>query len=177
MDISFSAGKAVTADVRHAIRSLPERLWHPLSTRSAPCTGRRTDENPRPSGRGASQRLLNVAARLTHGDRRLRLRISKTWSWRNELATAFHRLAALPSARSPDPRLQARLVPRPRANEGDVWAPVRATHTLYCPQPCFTSLCATPSSSRATGTPSACLAELLRHHGGRSVGMDSVARP
>lgn len=41
-------------------------------------------------------RLLHVAARLTHGGRRLRLRISATWPWRNELATAFHRLAALP---------------------------------------------------------------------------------
>ena len=41
-------------------------------------------------------RLLHVAARLTRGGRRLRLRISATWPWRNELATAFHRLAALP---------------------------------------------------------------------------------
>ncbi|MFC9535058.1 transposase [Streptomyces sp. NPDC056975] len=45
-------------------------------------------------------RLLHVAARLTHGGRRLRLRlrlrISATWPWRNELATAFHRIAALP---------------------------------------------------------------------------------
>lgn len=41
-------------------------------------------------------RLLHVAARLTRGGRRLRLRISATWPWKNELATAFHRLAALP---------------------------------------------------------------------------------
>ncbi|MFB7575727.1 IS1380 family transposase [Streptomyces sp. NPDC056165] len=41
-------------------------------------------------------RLLHVAARLTRGGRRLRLRISATWPWRNDLATAFHRLAALP---------------------------------------------------------------------------------
>jgi hypothetical protein len=41
-------------------------------------------------------RLLHVAARLTRGGRRLRLRISATWPWRYELATAFHRLAALP---------------------------------------------------------------------------------
>ncbi|MFF3459013.1 IS1380 family transposase [Streptomyces sp. NPDC002730] len=41
-------------------------------------------------------RLLHVAARLTRGGRRLRLRISATWPWRNELAMAFHRLAALP---------------------------------------------------------------------------------
>ncbi|MFF1691682.1 MULTISPECIES: IS1380 family transposase [unclassified Streptomyces] len=41
-------------------------------------------------------RLLHVAARLTHGGRRLHLRISATWPWRHELAAAFHRLAALP---------------------------------------------------------------------------------
>jgi hypothetical protein len=43
-------------------------------------------------------RLLHVAARLTRGGRRLRLRlrISPTWPWRHELATAVHRLAALP---------------------------------------------------------------------------------
>jgi hypothetical protein len=41
-------------------------------------------------------RLLHVAARITRGGRRLRLRISATWPWRHELATAFHRLAALP---------------------------------------------------------------------------------
>ncbi|MFE6682591.1 IS1380 family transposase [Streptomyces sp. NPDC057729] len=41
-------------------------------------------------------RLLHVAARITRGGRRLRLRISATWPWRNELTAAFHRLAALP---------------------------------------------------------------------------------
>lgn len=41
-------------------------------------------------------RLLHVAACLTRGGRRLRLRISATWPWRHELATAFNRLAALP---------------------------------------------------------------------------------
>lgn len=41
-------------------------------------------------------RLLHVAARLTRGGRCLRLRISATWPWRTELATDFHRLAALP---------------------------------------------------------------------------------
>lgn len=41
-------------------------------------------------------RLLHVAARLTRGGRRMRLRISATWPWRNELTAAFHRLAALP---------------------------------------------------------------------------------
>jgi hypothetical protein len=39
---------------------------------------------------------LHVGARLTRGGRRLRLRISATWPWRHELATAFHRLAELP---------------------------------------------------------------------------------
>ncbi|XQE78120.1 IS1380 family transposase [Streptomyces microflavus] len=41
-------------------------------------------------------RLLHVAARLACGGRRLHLRISATWPWRHELATAFNRLAALP---------------------------------------------------------------------------------
>ncbi|QCX82482.1 hypothetical protein C9F11_45540 (plasmid) [Streptomyces sp. YIM 121038] len=40
--------------------------------------------------------FLHLAARPTRSCRRLRLRISATWSWRNELADAFHRLAALP---------------------------------------------------------------------------------
>ncbi|MGW6396484.1 IS1380 family transposase [Streptomyces sp. NPDC055103] len=41
-------------------------------------------------------RILHVAARITRGGRRLRLRISTTWPWRHELTAAFHRLAALP---------------------------------------------------------------------------------
>lgn len=41
-------------------------------------------------------RILHVAARITRGGRRLRLRISANWPWRHELAAAFHRLAALP---------------------------------------------------------------------------------
>jgi hypothetical protein len=41
-------------------------------------------------------RILHVAARITRGGRRLRLRISATWPWRHTLAAAFHRLAALP---------------------------------------------------------------------------------
>ncbi|MFB7214047.1 transposase [Streptomyces sp. NPDC056255] len=40
--------------------------------------------------------LLHVAAPLTRGGRRLRLRIPAARPWRNEPATAFHRLAALP---------------------------------------------------------------------------------
>jgi hypothetical protein len=42
-------------------------------------------------------RLLHVAARLTRGQRRLRLRIDQHWPWANRLATAFARLAALPT--------------------------------------------------------------------------------
>ena len=41
-------------------------------------------------------RLLHVAARLTHGQRRLWLRIQRTWPWVRDLAAAFARLAALP---------------------------------------------------------------------------------
>jgi hypothetical protein len=41
-------------------------------------------------------RLLHVAARITHGQRRLFVRIDKTWPWRKQLAAAFARLHALP---------------------------------------------------------------------------------
>ena len=41
-------------------------------------------------------RLLHVAARLTRGQRRLWLRIQRTWPWARELAAAFARLATLP---------------------------------------------------------------------------------
>lgn len=41
-------------------------------------------------------RLLHVAARLTRGQRRLRLRIQRSWPWARDLAAAFTRLAALP---------------------------------------------------------------------------------
>ena len=41
-------------------------------------------------------RLLHVAARLTRGQRRLWLRIQRTWPWAHDLAAAFARLAALP---------------------------------------------------------------------------------
>jgi hypothetical protein len=40
-------------------------------------------------------RLLHVAARITHGGRRIYVRIAEHWPWRFELATAFARLAAL----------------------------------------------------------------------------------
>ena len=41
-------------------------------------------------------RLLHLAARLTRGQRRLRLRIQHSWPWAHALTAAFHRLAALP---------------------------------------------------------------------------------
>jgi Transposase DDE domain group 1 len=41
-------------------------------------------------------RLLHVAARITRGQRRLYVRIDKTWPWREQLATAFARLDTLP---------------------------------------------------------------------------------
>jgi hypothetical protein len=41
-------------------------------------------------------RLLHVAARITHGQRRRWLRIGEHWPWRDQLAAAFARLAALP---------------------------------------------------------------------------------
>jgi DDE family transposase len=40
-------------------------------------------------------RLLHVAARLTHGQRRRWLRIQRCWPWADQLAAAFTRLAAL----------------------------------------------------------------------------------
>ena len=42
-------------------------------------------------------RLLHVAARLTHGQRRIRLRIDRTWRWAHALAAAFARVHALPA--------------------------------------------------------------------------------
>ena len=41
-------------------------------------------------------RLLHVAARLSRGQRRLRLPIQQTWPWATELATAFARPNTLP---------------------------------------------------------------------------------
>ena len=41
-------------------------------------------------------RLLHVAARLTRGGRRLRLRIDRNWPWKQALLDAFTRLTALP---------------------------------------------------------------------------------
>jgi Transposase DDE domain group 1 len=41
-------------------------------------------------------RLLHVAARLTRGARRTRLRIDRTWRWTPALAQAFQRLRTLP---------------------------------------------------------------------------------
>jgi hypothetical protein len=41
-------------------------------------------------------RLLHTAARLTRGQRRLRLRLPRSWPWARDLAAAFARLRALP---------------------------------------------------------------------------------
>jgi hypothetical protein len=41
-------------------------------------------------------RLLHVAARLTRGQRRLWLRIQRSWPWARDLAASFARLATLP---------------------------------------------------------------------------------
>lgn len=41
-------------------------------------------------------RLLHVAARITRSARQTRLRIAEGWPWKDDLATAFSRLAALP---------------------------------------------------------------------------------
>jgi hypothetical protein len=49
---------------------------------------------PRPSRRRCQ--LLHVAARLTRGQRRLWLRIQRSWPWARDLAAAFARLATLP---------------------------------------------------------------------------------
>lgn len=59
-------------------------------------------------------RLLHVTARLPRGGRRLRLRISATWPWKSELATAFHRPPA--DQQTPDrPRPERPWRTRPRA--------------------------------------------------------------
>lgn len=39
-------------------------------------------------------RVLHVAARLTHGARRVHLRIDKTWRWAAQIAEGFHRIRA-----------------------------------------------------------------------------------
>jgi hypothetical protein len=41
-------------------------------------------------------RLLHVAARLSRGQRRLWLRIQRSWPWARDVITAFARLRALP---------------------------------------------------------------------------------
>ena len=41
-------------------------------------------------------RLLHTAARITRGQRRIRLRIDRTWRWATVLALAFGRVATLP---------------------------------------------------------------------------------
>ena len=41
-------------------------------------------------------RLLHVAARITRGQRRIRLRVDRTWRWARHLEDAFGRVHALP---------------------------------------------------------------------------------
>lgn len=41
-------------------------------------------------------RLLHVAARVARGQRRVWLRIQRTWPWARELAAAFAEVAVLP---------------------------------------------------------------------------------
>jgi hypothetical protein len=40
-------------------------------------------------------RLLHVAARLVHGQRRTKIRIDSGWPWAEQLAQAFYRLARI----------------------------------------------------------------------------------
>jgi hypothetical protein len=65
-------------------------------------------------------RLLHVAARLTRGQRRLRLKIEKTWRWAAALASAFHRLHALLTSADltwrPDP---TKITDNPGPSSGD----------------------------------------------------------
>ncbi|WP_194927878.1 IS1380 family transposase [Catenulispora pinisilvae] len=45
-------------------------------------------------------RLLHTAARITRGQRQIRLRIAEHWPWARDLAAAFARLTALPRPRT-----------------------------------------------------------------------------
>ena len=40
-------------------------------------------------------RLVHTAARIVHGQRKVRIRIDTSWPWAGELATAFNRLAEI----------------------------------------------------------------------------------
>ena len=55
-----------------------------------------TGELARAEPKTLRYRLLHVAARLTRGGRRLRLRLDHAWRWTTDLAKAFTRLHALP---------------------------------------------------------------------------------
>lgn len=48
--------------------------------------------------------LLHVAARIAHGQRRLFVRIDKTWHWHEQLAMTFARLDTLPAPTDPPGR-------------------------------------------------------------------------
>ncbi len=45
-------------------------------------------------------RLLYTVARITRGQRQIRLRIAEHWPWARDLAAAFARLTALPRPRN-----------------------------------------------------------------------------
>lgn len=68
--------------------SVRER-WHPSSVEGQRALAKTEPKTP-------GYRLRHVAARLTRGGRRLRLRIDQHWSWATHLASAFTRCAALP---------------------------------------------------------------------------------
>ncbi len=64
-----------------------------------------TGELARAEPKTLRYRLLHVAARLTRGGRRLRLRLDHAWRWTTDLAAAFTRLHTLPQpAHGPRPR-------------------------------------------------------------------------
>ena len=89
-------------------------------------------------------RLLHVAARLTRGQRRLWLRIQRTWPWARDLAAAFARLAALPV---PD-----RLIVEPDTTSGGATGRTSTPAASPCPSsettPTQSAIAVTRSSSR-----------------------------
>jgi len=66
-------------------------------------------------------RLLHVATRIARGQRRLFVRIDSAWPWREQLATAFARLHALPQPVTA-PAAPARPDPEPAKNPATVTA-------------------------------------------------------
>jgi Transposase DDE domain group 1 len=56
------------------------------------------DASARCEPKRLGHRLLHMAARLTRGGRRRRLRLQRSWPWAHILRSAFERLRALPAA-------------------------------------------------------------------------------